>query len=203
MKRTSLHDLLFFEKSFDLKNEPNVGFTLEFSLVVAKHKWERFIQQKEEIYPNLVRKFHKHLVKKDSHFLMIRGVCVRLDEGYINSMFDLVCVDDGHEQFINSMTTAKRNKILADLCEPSTTWMVSAKGSRSVKRVALKSQAQARNHFLKASLMPTTHNDNVSKERWSCCILSSWDDKLMLAESLLRRPSSALKRVATIFSFIC
>ncbi|KAK8477646.1 hypothetical protein V6N11_034387 [Hibiscus sabdariffa] len=43
-----------FETSFDTKNEPSVGFTLEFMLVVTKHKWESFIQQRGEIYPNLV-----------------------------------------------------------------------------------------------------------------------------------------------------
>ncbi|KAK8539333.1 hypothetical protein V6N12_042962 [Hibiscus sabdariffa] len=57
-----------FEKSFDLKNKANFGFTPEFLAVVTKHKWESFVQQKGEIYPNLVREFFAHLVTKDSHF---------------------------------------------------------------------------------------------------------------------------------------
>ncbi|KAK8569018.1 hypothetical protein V6N12_007551 [Hibiscus sabdariffa] len=71
---------------------------------------------------------------------------------------------DEHEKFINSMTAAKRAKMLADLCKSGTTWTVSPKGSRSVKRVALIGQARRWNHFLKANLIPTTHNEIVSKE---------------------------------------
>ncbi|KAK9042655.1 hypothetical protein V6N11_017722 [Hibiscus sabdariffa] len=96
---------------------------------------------------------------------MIPGVCVRFNEGYFNPLFDLVCEEDEHEKFINSITMAKRNKISTDLFESSTTWTMSPKGSRSVKRVALKSQARGWNHFLKASLMSTTHNKIVSEER--------------------------------------
>ncbi|KAK8494376.1 hypothetical protein V6N11_034760 [Hibiscus sabdariffa] len=71
-------------------------------LVVTKHKWESFIQQRGDIYPNLVREFYAHLVTKGS-FLMICGVCVRFDEGYINSMFGLSCVEDEHEERMELM----------------------------------------------------------------------------------------------------
>ncbi|KAK9018917.1 hypothetical protein V6N11_033962 [Hibiscus sabdariffa] len=37
---------VIFEKSFDVKEEPHLGFTPEFMLVVAINKWESFIQQK-------------------------------------------------------------------------------------------------------------------------------------------------------------
>ncbi|KAK8589949.1 hypothetical protein V6N12_024338 [Hibiscus sabdariffa] len=81
-----------FEKPFDTKNEPNVGFSPEFMAIVKEHK----------------------------------------------------------------------NKILVDLCEMDTTWTVSPEGIRLVKRRALKSQARGCNHFLKAILMPTSHNETVS-----------------------------------------
>ncbi|KAK8578822.1 hypothetical protein V6N12_069166 [Hibiscus sabdariffa] len=87
--------------------------------VFKKHKWENFIQQWREIYPDLVREFYAHLVTKDSPFLMIRA---------------------------------------------GTSWTVSPKWSRLVKRHALKSQARSWNHFLKASLMPTSHNETVLEE---------------------------------------
>ncbi|KAK8535954.1 hypothetical protein V6N12_012617 [Hibiscus sabdariffa] len=96
---------------------------------------------------------------------MIRGVYVQFDEGYINSLFDLVCVEDKHEKFINSMSTTKLNKILVDLYKSGMTWIISPEGSRFIKRVALKYQARAWNHFLKASLMPITHNETMSEER--------------------------------------
>ncbi|KAK8565151.1 hypothetical protein V6N12_058725 [Hibiscus sabdariffa] len=95
---------------------------------------------------------------------MIRGECVRFDDGFINSLFDLSCVEDEHEVFGDSMTTTKRNKILANLCETSTTWTVSPKGSRSIKRLALKPQARGWSDFLKASLIPTSHNETISEE---------------------------------------
>ncbi|KAK8538845.1 hypothetical protein V6N12_034552 [Hibiscus sabdariffa] len=63
------------------------------------------------------------------------------------------------------MTTAKRNKMSVDLCEWGISWTVLPKGSRSVKRVPLNSQARGWNHFLKASLMPMKHNETVSEER--------------------------------------
>ncbi|KAK9034995.1 hypothetical protein V6N11_077046 [Hibiscus sabdariffa] len=110
-----------FEKYFDVKNKPNVGFTPEFMLVVTKHKWESFVQQKGEIYLDLVREFYAHLVNKDSPILMIRGVFVHFDDGFINSMFDLPIVEDEHEAFVNFITTTKRNQILADLCELDST----------------------------------------------------------------------------------
>ncbi|KAK8600690.1 hypothetical protein V6N12_050542 [Hibiscus sabdariffa] len=88
----------FFETSFDTKNEPNIGFTQEFMLMVTKHKWESFIQQIREIYPNLVQEFYAHLFTKDSPFLMTCGVCVRFDDVYINSIFGLSCVEDVHEE---------------------------------------------------------------------------------------------------------
>ncbi|KAK8584291.1 hypothetical protein V6N12_068536 [Hibiscus sabdariffa] len=154
-----------FEKSFNLKNEHNVRFTPEFSSVVAKHKWESFIQQKRgdlhQTCPSVLRALN---VKRLSFSYDSRCLC-SIDEGYINSMFDLVYVDDEHVQFINSMTTTKQNKILANLCQPGRTWTTSANGNCLVKRVALKSQARGWNQFLKSSLMPTTHNDIVSEER--------------------------------------
>ncbi|KAK8979173.1 hypothetical protein V6N11_009383 [Hibiscus sabdariffa] len=61
-----------FDKSFDTKNKPNIGFTPEFTTVVKKHKWENFIQQRGEIYPDVIREFCAHLLTKDSPFLMIR-----------------------------------------------------------------------------------------------------------------------------------
>ncbi|KAK8556418.1 hypothetical protein V6N12_002820 [Hibiscus sabdariffa] len=131
-----------FEKSFDTKNEHNVDFTPEFIVVVKKHKWESFIQQRWKIYPNLVQEFYVHLVSKDSAFLMIRGESVIFDDGFINSMFNLPCAEYRHEVFVNSITTAKRSKILADLCETNTTLTISTKGSRSVKRLAFKPQAK-------------------------------------------------------------
>ncbi|KAK8597099.1 hypothetical protein V6N12_065575 [Hibiscus sabdariffa] len=95
---------------------------------------------------------------------MIRGECVRCDDGFINTMFDLPYEDDEHEVFVNSMTTAKRNKVLVDLCETDTTWTVSPKRSQSFKRFALKPQARGGNHLLKASLTTTSQNDTVSEE---------------------------------------
>ncbi|KAK8584216.1 hypothetical protein V6N12_068462 [Hibiscus sabdariffa] len=96
---------------------------------------------------------------------MIRGTCVGFDADYINDMFGLTCEDDEYESFASSLTNAKRNKIVADLCEDNTKWTVAPKGSRSIKRLALKNQARGWNHFLKASLMPTSHNEIVSEER--------------------------------------
>ncbi|KAK8584485.1 hypothetical protein V6N12_068728 [Hibiscus sabdariffa] len=113
------------------------------------------------IYLDLVQEFYAHLATKDSPFLMIRGMCVRFGDGFINSMFDLLIVEDEHEAFVNSITTTKREKILVNLCESGTTWTVSAKGSHLVKRLALNSKARGWNHFLKASLMPTSHNETV------------------------------------------
>ncbi|KAK8563584.1 hypothetical protein V6N12_035730 [Hibiscus sabdariffa] len=74
-----------YEKSFDTKNESNVGYTPEFMVIVKKH---------------------------NGHYL------------------------DGF---------TKRDLI--------------------GKRLALKSQARGWNHFLKASLMPTSHNETVSEEQ--------------------------------------
>ncbi|KAK9045016.1 hypothetical protein V6N11_058906 [Hibiscus sabdariffa] len=62
-----------FEKSFDVKEEPHLGFTPEFMSVVVMHKWESFIQQKGGIYSDLVREFYARLITKDSPFIMIRG----------------------------------------------------------------------------------------------------------------------------------
>ncbi|KAK9020350.1 hypothetical protein V6N11_010375 [Hibiscus sabdariffa] len=95
---------------------------------------------------------------------MIRGECVRFDDGFINSIFNLPYVEDGHEVFVNSMTTEKGNKILVDLCEINTTWTISTKESRLVKRLALKPQSRGWNHFLKATLRPTSHNEIVLED---------------------------------------
>ncbi|KAK9044525.1 hypothetical protein V6N11_058425 [Hibiscus sabdariffa] len=97
--------------------------------------------------------------------VMHKGTCERFDVEYVNNMFNLPCEDDEHESFASSLTSANRNKILADLCEDGTHWIVATKGSQSVKRVALKSQARGQNHFLKVSLILTSHNDTISEER--------------------------------------
>ncbi|KAK8534642.1 hypothetical protein V6N12_057286 [Hibiscus sabdariffa] len=65
---------------------------------------------------------------------MIRGTCVHFDIDYINDMFGLTCEDDEHESFASYLRTVKRNKIVADLCEDSTQWIVAPKGSMSIKR---------------------------------------------------------------------
>ncbi|KAK8555220.1 hypothetical protein V6N12_009369 [Hibiscus sabdariffa] len=82
-----------FDKSFDVKEEANLGFTLEFMSVMAMHKWELFIQQKGDIYLDLVRELYAHLITKDSPFLMIRGTCVPFDVEYVNNMFNFPCKD--------------------------------------------------------------------------------------------------------------
>ncbi|KAK8482907.1 hypothetical protein V6N11_028174 [Hibiscus sabdariffa] len=96
---------------------------------------------------------------------MIRGLCVRFDDGFINYMFDLPIVEDEYEAFLNFVTIMKRNKIFADLCVSCIIWTVSPKGRLSVKRLALNFQARGWNHFLKASLMPTSYNETISEER--------------------------------------
>ncbi|KAK9045017.1 hypothetical protein V6N11_058907 [Hibiscus sabdariffa] len=80
-------------------------------------------------------------------------------------MFNFSYEDDEHKNFASSLTTTKRNKIVVDLCEDGTKWSVAPKGSCSIKRVALKNQARGWNHFLKATIMSTSHNDTVSKEQ--------------------------------------
>ncbi|KAK9044610.1 hypothetical protein V6N11_058507 [Hibiscus sabdariffa] len=95
---------------------------------------------------------------------MIRGTYVRFDDDYVNNVFNLSCEDDEHENFASSLTTTKRNKIVVDWCEDGTQWIVAPKDSRSIKRVALKNQARGWNHFLKATLMATSHNDTVLEE---------------------------------------
>ncbi|KAK8492810.1 hypothetical protein V6N11_034743 [Hibiscus sabdariffa] len=88
-----------FDKYFDVKEELNFGFTLEFMSIVVMHKWEYLIRQKGEIFLDLVQEFYALLIYKDSPFLMIQGTCVRFDVDYINDMFGLTCQDDEHESF--------------------------------------------------------------------------------------------------------
>ncbi|KAK8574469.1 hypothetical protein V6N12_062162 [Hibiscus sabdariffa] len=82
-----------FEKSFDVKEESHLGFTHVFMSIVAMHKFS---------------------------FSYDKDISVRLDVDYVNNMFNLSCEGDEHENFSSSLTTTKRNKILADLCEDGT-----------------------------------------------------------------------------------
>ncbi|KAK9020328.1 hypothetical protein V6N11_054817 [Hibiscus sabdariffa] len=110
---------------------------------------------------------------------------VKCQYGYDRLRLEL---EDEHRKFINSMTTVKRNKILTDLCKSGITWTMSPKGSHSFKRVALKSQARGWNHFLKASLMPTTHNEIVSEERmelWHDVPLLDSDEALVVKSTMI------------------
>ncbi|KAK9018495.1 hypothetical protein V6N11_001469 [Hibiscus sabdariffa] len=92
----------------------------EFVSVVTMHNWESFIQQRGEIYPDLVQEFYAHLITKDSHFLMIRGTFVRFDADYVTNMFSLSCEDDEHENFASALMATKRSMIVVDFCEDGT-----------------------------------------------------------------------------------
>ncbi|KAK9033487.1 hypothetical protein V6N11_018518 [Hibiscus sabdariffa] len=76
---------------------------------------------------------NEEIRKKYEELFASRGMFVHFDYGFINSMLDLPIVYDNHEALANPMTTAKRNKILADLCESCTNWTIAAKGSHLVK----------------------------------------------------------------------
>ncbi|KAK8593350.1 hypothetical protein V6N12_045432 [Hibiscus sabdariffa] len=180
-----------FEKSFDVKGEPHLGFTPEFMLVVAMHKWESFIQQRGDIYLDLLWEFYAHIITKDSPFLMIRGTCVRFEVDHVNNMFNLSCEDDGHENFASSLTATKRSKIVADLRVDGTQWVVAPKGSRSIKRVTLKNQARGWNHFLKATLMSISHNDTISEEH------------MALLHSIITRRKIIVGRIIVNEAFKC
>ncbi|KAK8574784.1 hypothetical protein V6N12_062466 [Hibiscus sabdariffa] len=96
---------------------------------------------------------------------MHKGTCVCFDVDYVNNMFNFPRKDAEHESFACSLTSTNRNKIVADLCKDGTHWILATKGSQCINRVALRSPARGWNHLLKASLMPTSHNDTVSEER--------------------------------------
>ncbi|KAK9008966.1 hypothetical protein V6N11_080442 [Hibiscus sabdariffa] len=57
-----------FDNYFDVKEDLNFGFNLEFMSIMVMHKWESLVQQKGEIFSDLVREFYVHLVSKDSPF---------------------------------------------------------------------------------------------------------------------------------------
>ncbi|KAK8996646.1 hypothetical protein V6N11_081912 [Hibiscus sabdariffa] len=108
-----------YGKSFEFKNEPNLGYSLKVVVVFKKHKWEIFCQQIREVHSNIFQEFYALLTAKDSPYLLVQGTCVSFDEGYINNMLKSNGVEE-HSEFVESLNVAKRQLLLQDLCEPST-----------------------------------------------------------------------------------
>ncbi|KAK8998542.1 hypothetical protein V6N11_083929 [Hibiscus sabdariffa] len=170
-----------YEKGFNFKDKPNMGFTEDVASIVKKHKWERFYLHPEEVNTTIFREFYAHLTtKKSSHSSMSEGnLCSLLKATstiYMGSMMSIRNVLP-----LPTLSMMPKNMLLDDLYEPRAKWFRSSKNKQMVKRLALKPQPRRLNHFLKAKLMPTTRTQSRDRQ----CAKLQWDHHSSLLVTLI------------------
>ncbi|KAK8661380.1 hypothetical protein V6N13_090985 [Hibiscus sabdariffa] len=158
------------EKGFVFKGTSTEGFPPSVMATIAMHKWEKFLTHPGSVDPNqkainvtLVQEFYAHLTKPNS----VLCVCSRRAHPVYcskdqNKFYSLQNTVDNHSKFVSGLKGKSNDFLLEDLCIPGANWDST---NTSVGRDSLKPEGKLWMHFIKQSLMPTSHTATASLRR--------------------------------------
>ncbi|KAL4384058.1 hypothetical protein GQ457_15G018490 [Hibiscus cannabinus] len=136
---------------------------------IAMHKWEKFVTHPGSVDPNqksinvtLVQEFYAHLTNLTQSSVYVRGEHIQFTAAKINKFYGLQNTADNHSKFVSGLKGKSNDFLLEDLCIPGANW---DSANTSVDRDRLKPEGKLWMHFIKQSLMPTTHTATSSLSR--------------------------------------
>ncbi|KAL4303257.1 hypothetical protein GQ457_10G009380 [Hibiscus cannabinus] len=157
------------EKGFVFKGTGTEGYPPNVMATIAMHKWEKFVTHPSSVEPNqkainvnLVQEFYAHLTSPTQSSVYVRGENIQFTTVKINKFYGLQNTADNHSKFVSGLKGKSNDFLLEDLCIPGTTW---DSANTSVDRDRLKPEGKLWMHFIKQSLMPTSHTATASLSR--------------------------------------
>ncbi|KAL4334737.1 hypothetical protein GQ457_07G008480 [Hibiscus cannabinus] len=154
------------EKGFVFKGTSTEGFPPNVMTTIAMHKWEKFVAHLGAAEPNqkainvdLVQEFYAHLTSPTQSSVYVRGEHIQFTAAKINKFYGLQNTSDNHSKFVSGLKGKNTDFLLEDLCIPGATWDST---NTSVDRDRLKPEGKLWMHFIKQSLMPTSHTATTS-----------------------------------------
>ncbi|KAL4301721.1 hypothetical protein GQ457_10G009520 [Hibiscus cannabinus] len=157
------------EKGFVFKRTSNEGFPPNVMATIAMHKWEKSVAHPGAAEPNqkaininLVQEFYAHLTSPTQSSVYVRGEHIQFTAAKINKFYGLQNTVDNHSKFVSGLKGKSNDFLLEDLCIPGATW---DSANTSVDRDRLKPKGKLWMHFIKQSLMPTSHTATASLNR--------------------------------------
>ncbi|KAL4366466.1 hypothetical protein GQ457_05G027400 [Hibiscus cannabinus] len=155
------------ENGFVFKGTSTEGFPPNVITTIAMHKWERFVAHpgatepnQKAINVNLVQEFYTHLPTQS--FVYVRGEHIQFTAAKINKFYGLQNTVDNHSKFVSGLKGKNNDFLMEDLCIPGATW---DSANTSVDRDRLKPEGKLWMHFIKQTLMPTSHTATASLNR--------------------------------------
>ncbi|KAL4354266.1 hypothetical protein GQ457_06G011420 [Hibiscus cannabinus] len=136
---------------------------------IAMHKWEKFVTHPGSVEPNqkainvtLVQEFYAHLTSPTQSSVYVRGEHIQFTAAKINKFYGLQNTADNHSKFVSGLKGKSNDFLLEDLCIPGANW---DSANTLVDRDRLKPEGKLWMHFIKQSLMPTSHTAAASLSR--------------------------------------
>ncbi|KAL4363940.1 hypothetical protein GQ457_04G021840 [Hibiscus cannabinus] len=130
---------------------------------IAMHKWEKFVAHpgaaepnQKAINVNLVQEFYAHLTSPTQSSVYVWGEHIQFTAAKINKFYGLQNTAENHSKFVSGLKGKNNDFLLEDLCIPGATWD-SANTSKPEGKLWM--------HFIKQSLMPTSHTATASLNR--------------------------------------
>ncbi|KAK8511843.1 hypothetical protein V6N12_000883 [Hibiscus sabdariffa] len=157
------------EKGFVFKGTSKEGFPASVVATIAMHKWEKFVTHPGSVDPHqkpinvtLVQEFYAHLTSPTQSSVYVRGEQIQFTAVKINKFYGLQNTTDNHSKFVSGLKEKSNDFLLQDLCFLGAGWDST---NTSVERDRLKPDGKLWMHFIKQSLMPTSHTTTASLSR--------------------------------------
>ncbi|KAL4363265.1 hypothetical protein GQ457_04G024610 [Hibiscus cannabinus] len=186
------------------------GFVLSLKGVmatIAMHKWEKFVThpgtedpQKRPINVTLVQEFYSHLTSPTRSLVYVRGEHIQFTSEKINKFYGLPNTADNHSKFVSGLKGKSSDFLLQDLCIPGADW---DSKNIAVERDRLKPDGKLWMHFIKQSLMFTSHTATASLSRLQLQLLHSiLNGKSIDVRKIIPRGPSEEGKVGNTFDSI-
>ncbi|KAL4379734.1 hypothetical protein GQ457_02G025920 [Hibiscus cannabinus] len=157
------------EKGFVFKGTSTEGFPPNVMATITVHKCQKFVAHPGAVEPNqkainvnLVQEFYAHLTSPTQSSVYVWGEHIQFTTAKINKFYGLQNIADNHLKFVSGLKGKNNDFLLEDLCIPGATW---DSANTSVDRDKLKPEGKFWMHFIKQSLMPTSHTATTSLNR--------------------------------------
>ncbi|KAL4296119.1 hypothetical protein GQ457_12G015230 [Hibiscus cannabinus] len=106
--------------------------------------------------------FYVHLTSPTQSYVYVRGEQIQFTAAKINKFYGLQNTADNHTKFVSGLKGKSNDFLLQDLCFSGADWDST---NTSVERDRLKPDGKLWMHFIKQSLIPTSHTTTASLSR--------------------------------------
>jgi len=128
--------------------------------------WRQSCESGQVIQPTAVEAFYEGKIHRKAHLVKVEDEVISFEPQEINALFDLpnIAAAEGN-RIMSTPTDAEMNDALTIIAKPGSEWNTSPKGIQSLAPNCLIAEANLWLYFIKRSLLPTTHDASISRDR--------------------------------------